>query len=184
MENTIQTSYKTDLRDRILWFDGDFSVSPEKLPSLLLQGIDKNHIFVTDITPEIQKYNRLSEKTFSVKQTLKPFDFSWNIPKAYKDLDVEKFVLNILQKEIKFLDKKQQEQRIQRTKHELELYKKNNLFDVLRAMIYIVDVFEQENIIWGVGRGSSVCSYVLYLIGVHDIDSVEYNLDISDFFKT
>ena len=35
----------------------------------------------------------------------------------------------------------------------------------------------------GVGRGSSVASYILYLIGVHRIDSIKYNLDWKEFLR-
>ena len=42
---------------------------------------------------------------------------------------------------------------------------------------------KQNNLIWGVGRGSSVASYVLYLLGVHRIDSLHYNLDIAEFLR-
>ena len=41
----------------------------------------------------------------------------------------------------------------------------------------------KNNIVWGVGRGSSVSSYVLFLMGVHKVDSMKYNLDIKDFLK-
>jgi DNA polymerase III alpha subunit len=34
-----------------------------------------------------------------------------------------------------------------------------------------------------VGRGSSVASYVLFLIGVHKIDPIKYELPIEEFFK-
>ena len=30
----------------------------------------------------------------------------------------------------------------------------------------------ENNIVWGVGRGSPVASYVLFLIGVHRINSI------------
>jgi DNA polymerase III alpha subunit len=40
-----------------------------------------------------------------------------------------------------------------------------------------------SNIVWGVGRGSSVASYALYLIGIHKIDPIKYNLSINEFFK-
>jgi len=66
---------------------------------------------------------------------------------------------------------------------ELDLFIKNQMFDVLHAMKYIVDTLRANNIVWGVGRGSSVASYVLYLIGVHKIDSIKYNLPIEEFFK-
>ena len=57
------------------------------------------------------------------------------------------------------------------------------MLDVLKSMKYIVDTLRENGIIWGVGRGSSVASYVLFLIGVHKIDSVKYNIPIEEFFK-
>ena len=54
---------------------------------------------------------------------------------------------------------------------------------VLKTMKYIVDTLRKHDVVWGVGRGSSVASYALYLIGVHKIDSVKYNLPIDEFFK-
>ncbi len=75
------------------------------------------------------------------------------------------------------------EQQKQRVSQELELYIKHGMYDLLHVMKYIVDVLRENNIVWGVGRGSSVASYVLYLIGVHKIDSIKYNLPIEEFFK-
>jgi len=66
---------------------------------------------------------------------------------------------------------------------ELELFIKNNMLDVLYYCKYLVDTMREHKILWGVGRGSSVASYVLYLIGIHKIDSLKYNLDIQEFLK-
>jgi DNA polymerase III alpha subunit len=71
----------------------------------------------------------------------------------------------------------------QRVDQELELFIKNNMYDLLHVMKYVVDTLRENNVVWGVGRGSSVASYVLHLIGVHKIDSVKYNLPIEEFFK-
>jgi DNA polymerase III alpha subunit len=65
---------------------------------------------------------------------------------------------------------------------ELMMYKEADKLDVLRTIIYMVEMLEQHNVVYGVGRGSSVSSYVLYVIGIHDIDSFAYDLDINDFF--
>jgi DNA polymerase III alpha subunit len=66
---------------------------------------------------------------------------------------------------------------------ELELFAKNKMHDVLYVMKYIVDTLRANNVVWGVGRGSSVASYVLHLIGVHKVDSIKYKLPIEEFFK-
>ena len=70
-----------------------------------------------------------------------------------------------------------------RVSQELELFISNGMYDVLHVMKYIVDTLRANNIVWGVGRGSSVASYVLHLIGVHKIDSIKYNIPIEEFFK-
>lgn len=70
-----------------------------------------------------------------------------------------------------------------RVSQELELYITHGIYDVLPVMKYIVDTLRENDIVWGVGRGSSVASYVLYLIGIHRVDSIKYKLPIKEFFK-
>ena len=41
----------------------------------------------------------------------------------------------------------------------------------------------KNKFIWGVGRGSSVSSYILYLIGVHRVNSLKFGFDIKDYLK-
>jgi DNA polymerase III alpha subunit len=75
------------------------------------------------------------------------------------------------------------EAELQRCGQELLLYQERDLFDLLRYLKYLVDVMRTNNVIWGVGRGSSVASYVLYKLGVHRIDSLHYNLDPHEFLR-
>ena len=75
-----------------------------------------------------------------------------------------------------------QEQKDRVTK-ELELFIQHGMFDLLFYLKYLVDTMRENNVVWGVGRGSSVASFVLYLIGVHKIDSIKYELDIHEFLK-
>jgi DNA polymerase III alpha subunit len=93
----------------------------------------------------------------------------WFMPDEYKTLDIENWVLTQCDS--------------QRVRDELEAYKARNMLDLLRWLKYFVDVCSKEDILWGLGRGSSVASYVLYLIGVHNIDSVKYNLDWQEFLR-
>jgi hypothetical protein len=72
---------------------------------------------------------------------------------------------------------------LQRVGQELLLFQERDAFDLLRYMKYLVDTLRKNNIVWGVGRGSSVASYVLFLLGVHKINSIYYNLDIEEFLK-
>jgi DNA polymerase III alpha subunit len=70
-----------------------------------------------------------------------------------------------------------------RVSQELELFIQHGMMDLLYYLKYLVDTMRNKDIVWGVGRGSSVASYVLYLIGIHRIDSIKYNLDIKEFLK-
>lgn len=100
----------------------------------------------------------------------------WFIPEHYKTLDIEEYIAKCLPKDAS-------EEALKRISNELELYKTRNLYPVLRVMIYIIDTMRKHNLVWGVGRGSSVASYVLYILGVHKVDSLKYNLDIKEFLK-
>ena len=72
---------------------------------------------------------------------------------------------------------------LQRAGEELLLYQERNLFNLLRYLKYLVDVMKKNHLIWGVGRGSSLASYVLYLLGVHRINSMYYDLDPREFLR-
>jgi DNA polymerase III alpha subunit len=63
------------------------------------------------------------------------------------------------------------------------MFQERNLFNLLKYLKYLVDTMRNNKIIWGVGRGSSVASYVLYLLGVHRIDSMYYDLDPGEFLR-
>ena len=75
------------------------------------------------------------------------------------------------------------DERLNRVETELALFEKHDLTTVLKVVVYIVETFESNNVVWGTGRGSSCCSYCLYLIGLHDVDSVAYGLELSEFFR-
>jgi DNA polymerase III alpha subunit len=66
---------------------------------------------------------------------------------------------------------------------ELAEFEARKLFPVLQLLIYIIETMRKNSLVWGVGRGSSVASYILYLLGIHKVDSVKYKLDIKEFLK-
>jgi DNA polymerase III alpha subunit len=97
----------------------------------------------------------------------------WHMPNEYKQLDIAEHVLSLCH----------DQDELQRCGQELLLYQERNLFDLLRYLKYLVDVMHNNNIIWGVGRGSSVASYVLYKLGIHRINSMYYDLDPAEFLR-
>ena len=116
---------------------------------------------------------QLDELDINVTEYHRANQNNWHMPEKYKQLDIAEYLLKLCCTDAE----------LQRVGAELLLYQERNMFDLLRFLVYIVDVMREQDIVWGVGRGSSVASYVLYLIGVHKIDSLYYDLDIAEFLR-
>lgn len=97
----------------------------------------------------------------------------WHMPEEYRQLDIAEYILGLCTTEAE----------LQRCGHELLLYQEKDLFNLLRYLKYLVDLMTENRVIWGVGRGSSVASYVLYKLGVHRIDSMFYKLEPEEFLR-
>lgn len=178
----------TQLNDRILWYDGDSSYHPDKLCDYILSGKPLNdHIFITEFSKEVRQFNNINpDSELTPKTTLNPINTDWNIPEKYKIIKLRSYIMNCLLTELDNNPDFTQDDisaRMARIDEELALYNSYNMESILRTTIYIVDEFKSHNIIWGTGRGSSCCSYCLYLIGLHNVDSVKYDLDLSEFFR-
>jgi DNA polymerase III alpha subunit len=119
------------------------------------------------------KFRSLSDIDISVEDFDTQNQNDWFIPKEYLEIDIEQWLY----------DQCQNDFQLNRVKEELDLYKQMNFVFLLKISKYLVDSFRKNQIVWGVGRGSSVSSYCLYLIGLHKIDSLKYNLDIKEFLK-
>lgn len=146
-------------------------------PEQLIEGILKHgpDILANCLTVgDIQQYiDRLDQEHLDYPLPPREINPSnWFIPRDYCP--------NLVEQLYERCETQEQKDRVSL---ELELFVKNDMYDVLQVMKYIVDVLRENKIVWGVGRGSSVASYVLYLIGVHKIDSIKYNLPIEEFFK-
>ncbi len=98
---------------------------------------------------------------------------SWHMPEEYRNFDVASWVLNQCRNEAE----------IQRAGAELLEYAERNLLDMLCYLKYLVDTMRENRVIWGVGRGSSVASFVLYIIGIHRINSLYYDLNFDEFMR-
>jgi DNA polymerase III alpha subunit len=114
------------------------------------------------------------ETHFEVTEYDSACQSNWYMPEEYKSLNIEEWIWS------KCPPGDPQHTRV---KEELEAYKARNMLDLLRWLKYFVDTMTKNNIVWGLGRGSSVASYVLFLIGVHSIDSIKYNLDWQEFLR-
>lgn len=165
---------------------GQAILTSQQLRQLLLQGKNISHLIVKDDN-EIELYKKYQEELLNetvvfledTQQNLTVEEFhskcsqEWFIPKSYQSLDVKKWLLK----------KCKTQEQIDRVNKEYDLYESKDLIMLLRLFIFLTDYLRKNKFVWGVGRGSSVSSYILYLIGVHRVDSMKYNLDINDYLK-
>ena len=110
-------------------------------------------------------------------ESLKEFDrrniTDWHMPAEYHELDI----LNYL------LDRCGNDQERARVEEEYKIFDEKGFTKVLQFLVYFIDTLRQHNIVWGVGRGSSVSSFCLFLIGVHKINPLLYDLDYREFLR-
>ena len=169
---------KTDQYGQIIYTEAD-------LVDMVMRNISVNQLKGMLVDPSVnletasaylEQVPELIEYSFT-DMTVEEFDSwkqnTWHMPDEYKNLDIAEYVLSLCDSDA----------RLQRCGEELLLFQERNLFDLLRYLKYLVDTLRANNMIWGVGRGSSVASYVLYLLGVHRIDSMFYDLDPREFLR-
>lgn len=148
--------------------------SENDILDIVMQGIDVSDTkILSNQHIEIDNIEEYKDPNVSVREFDSANQKNWFMPNKYKNLDIAQHVLGLC---------KTQEE-LQRCGKELLMYQDRNLFDLLRYLKYLVDTMKEHNIIWGVGRGSSVSSYVLYLLEVHKIDSMYYDLNVEEFLR-
>ena len=172
--------------------------SNKDLIDMIYSGhVDKCHVVLCDESVDVDLFNKAaSAQGLSELNTYIPIDADqkefdgvlqseWFMPDAYKAIDIKVWLLEQLQEKLQSdsLATAQYSKEWSRVNEEYAEYASRGMDDLLRYMIYLVDFMRENDIVWGVGRGSSVASYVLYLIGVHRIDSVQFNLDWTEFLR-
>jgi DNA polymerase III alpha subunit len=167
---------------------GELVFSENDICDLLMQGREVESLknVVVEETVDIEQLVMFVERPESLLTWTFPYNqgssvpefhlsqqMSWHMPDEYKQIDIAAHILGLCNSEAE----------LQRVGQELLLYQERDLFNLLRYLRYLVDVMTANRVIWGVGRGSSVASFVLYKLGVHRVDSLYYNLDINEFLR-
>jgi len=137
----------------------------------LVKDCDLTH--VQELLDEVYDFQQYSNLDIPVTEFDAQNQVTWHMPNEYKDLDIAKWLI----------EQCKTQSELQRVGEELLLFQERDLFDLLKYLKYLVDTMREHQVIWGVGRGSSVASYVLYLIGIHKVDSMYYDLPITEFLR-
>ena len=174
-----------------MWYDnyidnnGEIILDDKAVFNLLYEGVDLNNVKCKR-SEDLEIYNSIVDE-YDLNMSKLQFTSStedkekfiqkclnnWFIPEKYKNINPYNY--------IRELAKTQEE--IDRVELEIQMFEERNMKNVLRFMIFFIDFMRENNIVWGVGRGSSVASYCLYLLGVHKVNSLHHDLDIKEFLK-
>jgi len=151
----------------LLYTDPNFDIS-----KLFFEDTEKYTASLKELGIDLPVIN-----TAPNRESLKEFDGNninnWHIPEKYYHIDVLEWLLA----------KCQNDDERARVQMEYMLFEQKEFVKVLQFLIYFIDTLRANNIVWGVGRGSSVSSFCLFLIGVHKISPLLYNLDITEFLR-
>ena len=104
--------------------------------------------------------------------------FDWNIPEEYKQIDVVQLIIDMLEQ--KGLT---EDEYLRFLYREITLIEERQMMGFIRCLIYITDTFRQNGVVWGVGRGSSCASLVLFLLDINKVDPVRYGIPLEEFYK-
>jgi DNA polymerase III alpha subunit len=156
-------------------FNALYNKTITNLNGIYIDQPDQYNTAVKTNADPINLLQSLPENTVSIEQFDANLQDNWFMPEGYKSNSFD--IVSHL------LDKCTTDVERNRVLEELELFAKNDMIELLCYLRYLVDTMKENNIVWGVGRGSSVASYCLYLLNVHRIDSIKYELDIREFFK-
>ena len=171
-----------DLGNRQILEDGTVICSESAAVDILYQGKDLTGVVIDSevITSQFNKANEFLDQGFeqlinSNQGIYGNCDWfsAWLTPKTWSEIDVKEYCL----------DRCTTVEQRDRVCFEMELFVEHNMIPVLKHLIWTVAYFREHNIVWGVGRGSAVSSYVLYLIGIIRIDPMRYNLDVREFLR-
>ena len=105
--------------------------------------------------------------------------FDWNIPQEYKELDINVAIIQGL------VDKSLDDngKYLGRLDQELGLMRSRQMEDFFKCLIYIRDTLRKNDLFWGVGRGSSCASLILFLLDINKVDPVKFDIDPQEFYK-
>lgn len=163
-----------ELKDRIILDTGISVIDDAKMAQMIFEGTDiPDHYRVLD-SFDAQAYKLLYQEDLRLGDDEADFVFSEEIQTE----DHVDRMISILTESPRFDIKNEN-----RLKNELEFFVDEQLAPFVLKLSSLVEKFKENNHVWGVGRGSSCASYVLYLIYIHDVDPTLYDIPFKEFSK-
>jgi DNA polymerase III alpha subunit len=178
----------TQLENRQLRFDGASVVSPTAVSWFLLHGAAAAQLRVSEIDSDVELFNAnvSDEEQLKLPEEAVELDLGWQLPEPLASWGAEelrryiaiRFELNCPQS----YSPAQFDLALERLEAELQEIQRRGMTEFFKTIIYVLDVFREKKVVWGVGRGSSCASYILFILGLHSVDCVALDVPMEEFF--
>ena len=145
----------------------------------LVESYRKQNSLPMDIVLEAIRTTKI------VEDMIEPFelDMSTKYPKLYDNsLEVfRKMVYDSIDTHPYALKFHTKEEIVKRIEEELPVYEKTHMIDFMLFQKFVRDWEHENNIYVGAGRGSVSGSYIAYLLGITEMDSIRFDLNFFRF---
>lgn len=166
-----------ELDNKIILDSGKVLVTEEKMASLIVEGKPVPEHYKVLPSHDAEVYKMLYRTDLSLSDE----DFEpLHVKITQTESDIDQLYSLLLQSD-RF---NETEIEIDRIEHEMDFFISNNLVPFILKLNGLIERFKNDNVVWGVGRGSSCASYTLYLLEIHDIDSLRFDINFREFSKT
>lgn len=182
--------YTTELWNRRLRFDGASIMHPDYVAEFMCIGVPTDKILVTEMSEDVVLFNEQVDEKHRII-THNPhddeniiLDFSWTLPDKYTDINLPDYTFSMFETRLIELGYSEEHAQIALDRIEMELneIERRGLTNLFKTIIYTLDIFSKNKVVWGVGRGSSCASYILFLFGLHHVDCVLFDVPMEEFF--
>ena len=166
-----------ELEDRILLENGISIIDSEEASRrIFLNGEIPDYYVVDTDENELENYKKKYRADLSIHDD----DLVPPAPQRQPtEEEISQLLTDISNSPRMRTDDKYQE----RIDEELDWFESSNHMHVLVKINKLLHRFRSDGIVWGVGRGSSCASLIFYLLGVHDIDPVNYDIPFYEMSK-
>ena len=178
-------SRQAELAERALRYDGVSIISPAQVARHLLMGVPPAMLRLVEHDADTERFNEEADEPLALAgpEPVK-LKFGWKLSAEYAHLNIEEYFIS---RGVDHILKAgytadQQVEAMQRISNELTQVHQRGMVEFVRTVIYVLDTFRQHNVLWGVGRGSSCASYLLFLAGLHVVDCIKYDVPMAEFF--
>lgn len=166
-----------ELKDRILLNNGMSIVDDDTIIKYLLD----DGVIPDCVKAVVSDESLRFEKKYQTKITYEIEDVDLKPETSFDEDKFEDIVLKLYNNQPSDISETDHQNRFE---SEMRYFIDNNHQRTLIVLNDLVEKFREDGVVWGVGRGSSVASYILFLLGIHDINPIKYNISPREFYKS